>query len=270
MGARVTVEGTAAPGATVLLSGGCAVQGCRALARADDEGTWEGSVRVEAPVGRPSATIEARDPGGGDPAAVKVRLRVPDLPEPEAEAAPREPRARVAPSGPAPRRLVMIGDSLAEGTEPILPGLLDDWTVTQDALKGRFLSEGMRILESISLGAERVVLAFSLFTNDDPRNVDALEAAVRESVERAGPGGCAVWATISRPPYGGVSYRAANARLEALAYEPGLAGRLLVVPWAQAVASNPSWMSADRVHATPEGYGARARMYADAARACGG
>jgi hypothetical protein len=51
------------------------------------------------------------------------------------------------------------------------------------------------------------VLAFSLFTNDDPRNVSALDAGVRASVDRAGRGGCAVWATIVRPPLDAVELR---------------------------------------------------------------
>jgi hypothetical protein len=181
---------------------------------------------------------------------------------------PRERRDVAGPEAP-PRRLVMIGDSLAVGTQPLLQGMLGGWTVTQDAENGRFLDEGMAILARTRLGGERVVLAFSLFTNDDPRRVDELEAAVRESVERAGPRGCAVWATIARPPYGGASYQAANALLGTLAADPGLAGRLFVVPWAEGVAANPGWLTADGVHATAAGYRARARMYAAAARSCG-
>jgi lysophospholipase L1-like esterase len=127
----------------------------------------------------------------------------------------------------------------------------------------------MRLLAATGLGSAPVVLAMSLFTNDDPRNTGALESAVRTSVSRAG-GGCAVWATIVRPPLGGVGYQAANDLLERLAADPALAGRLLIVPWARQVAAHPGWLAGDGVHATPEGYRARAQMYADAARACGG
>jgi lysophospholipase L1-like esterase len=112
------------------------------------------------------------------------------------------------------------------------------------------------------------VLAFSLFTNDDPPNVSALETAVRTSLDRAGPNGCAVWATIVRPPLNGVSYAAANRRLNQLAADPALRGRLRVVPWAAAVRANPGWLAGDGVHATPDGYRASAQMYADAARSC--
>ena len=110
------------------------------------------------------------------------------------------------------------------------------------------------------------ILAFSLFTNDDPSATAALERAVRATASR--PGGCAVWATIVRPPYNGVSYDAANRVLERLASDPQL--RLRLVPWAEAVARSPSFVAGDGVHATPEGYRARAELYAQAIRSCAG
>ena len=127
----------------------------------------------------------------------------------------------------------------------------------------------MAVLAGTPLPRTPVVLAFSLFTNDDPRNVEALDAAVRQSLTVLRPGGCAIWATIVRPKVGGVSYRAANDRLRALALELG--PRLRVVDWNAAVKGNRRrWLREDGVHATPEGYAARARMYAEAARGCSG
>jgi hypothetical protein len=159
----------------------------------------------------------------------------------------------------------MIGDSLAQGTEPFLPGQLGGWTVRQDAARGRTLGQGMAILGSTDTGGRPVALAFSLFTNDDPRNVGALESAVRRSVARAGANGCAIWATIARPAVGGVSYGAANARLRRL--DAQLGRRLAVVPWAER-ARGSGWLVRDGVHATPAGYRARAALYAQAARSC--
>jgi hypothetical protein len=156
----------------------------------------------------------------------------------------------------------MVGDSLAEGTEPHMAGLLAGWKVTTNARRGRPLAEGMRIVESQTLGAD-AVLAVSLFTNDDPGNVAALRTAVRRSTHKAG---CAVWATIVRPPVGGRSYAAANRALEELDAELG--ARLVVVPWAATVARHPDYLAADGVHATPAGYRARATLYANAARSC--
>jgi hypothetical protein len=99
-------------------------------------------------------------------------------------------------------------------------------------------------------------------------DVDMLDAAVRGSVGRPGPHDCAIWATISRPAAHGISYRAANARLTQLALAPEMAGRLLVVPWAEEVARHHGWKAHDHVHATTAGYLARAQLYADAARSC--
>jgi hypothetical protein len=144
--------------------------------------------------------------------------------------------------------------------------------VRTDGRISRPLGEGMEILAATELPpgeqGRHTVLAFSLFTNDSPAIAGQLELAVRTSVSRLGPGGCAIWATISRPPFAGMTYRAVNARLRALAAAPELAGRLIVVPWAERVADHPSWKASDHVHATPAGYAARARMYADAARRC--
>jgi lysophospholipase L1-like esterase len=108
-------------------------------------------------------------------------------------------------------------------------------------------------------------VAVSLFTNDDPTHTDALQAAVRRSLELAGPRGCAIWATIARPPVNGVSYRAANTALERLADDDP---RLVVVPWAEQTTSDPSLLGPDGVHPTPAGYQLRARLYAEAAQAC--
>jgi hypothetical protein len=160
--------------------------------------------------------------------------------------------------------LILIGDSLAVGIEDLLPRELSGWRITSDALTSRPLDAGMGILARTQV-PDGAVVAMSLFTNDDPSRTDALEAAVRTSVRRAGPGGCAVWATIARPPFNGRSYTAANEVLRRL--DAALGGRLVLVPWAETAARN-GWLASDRVHATPEGYRARARMYANAARSC--
>ena len=276
--ATVTVRGRTEPDAVVSVSSGCAVDRCAARAHSAIDGQWKVRVLVSVQRSAPVATVTAINVGDpSDRAEATVRLhgkppppkpkkeRRPALPKP---VAPPPPAATRAPRTRAPHTLIVIGDSLAEGTEPLLPGLLPGWTVRSDAKRSRPLSTGMQILAATSFRTP-VVLAFSLFTNHDPRNVSALESAVRASLDRAGRGGCAVWATIVRPPYAGVSYAAANRRLVQLASEPGLAGRLLIVPWAAAVRSNPGWLAPDGVHGTPDGYRARAQMYADAARACG-
>jgi lysophospholipase L1-like esterase len=112
------------------------------------------------------------------------------------------------------------------------------------------------------------ILAFSLFTNDGPRNTPALQDAVRSTAARAG--GCAVWATVVRPPLGGVSYDAANTLLRRLANDPELALGLQLVDWAAEVAQSPSLIARDGVHGTPAGYRALAQLYAQAIASCAG
>src|SRR3954452_7985270 len=92
-----------------------------------------------------------------------------------------------AAGGDAPHSMVVVGDSLAVGMAPALRTALDGWRLWMDARVGRPLAEGMGILDSTQLPGPSVVLAMSLFTNDGPRNLPALEAAVRRSVVRAGP-----------------------------------------------------------------------------------
>ena len=113
------------------------------------------------------------------------------------------------------------------------------------------------------------MLAFSLFTNDAPADVDELDTAVRASVARLGPHDCAIWATISRPAVHGVSVPSRQLAPRTVGARPQLAGRLLVVPWAEEVARHRGWKAHDHVHATAAGYLARARLFADAARSCG-
>lgn len=160
--------------------------------------------------------------------------------------------------------MLVIGDSLAVGMESSLRAALPGWTVRVDARTGRPLAEGMRIL-----AAQRdspAIIAFSLFTNDSPGATAALEQAIRSAVGRAG--GCAVWATIVRPPLEGVSYGAANTLLERLAGEPDLALGQQLVDWRAVVSQSPSYLAGDGVHGTPTGYRARGQLYAGAIRAC--
>ena len=160
--------------------------------------------------------------------------------------------------------MLVIGDSLAVGMADTLRASLPGWSVSIDAKISRPLATGMQILAG--QGDAPAIVALSLFTNDDPGATAALERAVRATAAR--PGGCAVWATIVRPPYNGVSYDAANRVLERLASDPQL--NLRLVDWAGLVAESPSFVAGDGVHATPAGYRARGELYASAIRSCAG
>ena len=285
LGARPRVSGTGDPGAEVIVNGGCDVEGCVVHTTADDAGRWSTVVRLDAPADAPEARVVAYYRGSvvGPEDRVEVRLAGPKpAPRPRGGSRrggrgpdrPPVPPEDLGDGGPAPipgpsgggrssGTLILIGDSLAVGIEDLLPGLLPGWRVRADALTSRPLDAGMGILARTSV-PDGSVIAISLFTNDDPSRTGALEAAVRTTVRRAGPDGCAVWATISRPPFDGRSYTAANALLRRLDAE---LARLVVVPWAEQ-AGRSGWLAPDRVHATPEGYRARAQMYAQAARSC--
>jgi hypothetical protein len=166
-------------------------------------------------------------------------------------------------SSPAPRgpTVVLVGDSLAKPLEPLLPR---EWDLVANTQNGRLLEEGMALLEREIPADRRAVLAMSLFTNNDPAAVDALERAVRRTV---GLADCAVWATIVSPPSpNGTTFAGANRRLRALSQE--LAPDLQLVPWAETIRRRPELLRPDGVHGTEEGYRVRAALYADAVRRC--
>jgi hypothetical protein len=273
------VRGGARPGTTVFLSASCVPIPCTAQAVVEASGRWSAPLELVTPGEGRFVAIDANAQEGVVAAGSAVAT-VELVSASRARGAIRRDaaRARSTRHGPAPRRggepalpslprdVLVIGDSLAVGMADALRTALPGWRVRVDARISRPLAEGMRIL-----GSQRqapAILAFSLFTNDDPRRTGGLESAVRASASR--PGGCAVWATIAAPPVKGVDYGAANQLLRTLATDPQLALSLQVVDWGSAVARSPSLVAGDGVHATPEGYRTRGRLYADAIRACAG
>jgi len=289
----VHLTGTAAPGQQLELRGRCGGIDCEGITFADSNGHWRTRMELYSPPRKHAVALQIgyADPQSGEhPTTVTLKLRkskAAPVPEAAPQAAPpagggssgsgggTTTGGAAAPSGSTyngMRDVIVIGDSLAVGMARPLKADLGDWPVAIDGRIGRPLAEGMQILAETPLpyGEEgaHAVFEFSLFTNDSPANVDQLEQAVRYSISRLGAHGCAVWATIARPAQHGVSYKLANDRLEALANDPALASRLLVVPWQQEVRAHPDWLGSDHVHATAVGYAARAKMYADAAQAC--
>ncbi|HEU4658393.1 MAG TPA: hypothetical protein VFR97_12745 [Capillimicrobium sp.] len=306
---RTNITGHAQPFSVLRVVSVCGKHTCTTGATADGDGRWRTSVLLSASMRKPYARVTAELSGESAVTLIRLRAprsatkagdgrdgrdgdrtaRAGGAAAPEREAeTPATGSNADAGSGdtpsssavggaapgaiPSPVRgtpeLVLIGDSLAEGIAAQLPGQLPGWRVTTDGETGRTLRVGMQRWALSQAASEPTVSAFSLFTNDDPRNVSSLEAAVRQTAEAHSAAGCVVWATIARPPVNGVSYAAANAALQRVA--AAYPGRVAIVPWAQAVAAHPEWLRSDGVHATPEGYAARARMYAEAARGCTG
>jgi lysophospholipase L1-like esterase len=167
-------------------------------------------------------------------------------------------------AGAASRRLLVNGDSLAEGTKPYIPRELSRWSVRQSTAVSRHAFEGADVLRGYGSSLPRVIHV-SLGTNDDPRSVEAFRAAIREVMDVAGPRRCVVWANIVRPPVEGASYTGYN---RALAQESGPRENLRVVNWARMVRQNPHWLATDGVHVSAEGYQARATAVARSVRRC--
>ena len=162
-------------------------------------------------------------------------------------------------------RVLMIGDSLAEGTRPYLPRYLRGWRVAQSFERSRTVPDGARILARARRPAGVIVI--SLGTNDHPGLVSAFRSGLRRIMRIAGPKRCVVWPNIVRPPVDGSGYAGIN---RVLAREDGRRN-LRVVNWVRMVRRNRHWLGGggDGVHVSASGYSARARAIARAVRVCG-
>jgi hypothetical protein len=252
--ANVALSGTAPAGTNVPISANCRGFDCTAMTFAGRDGRWSTRLQLMVRKGHQRVTVRV----AGVPLRLTLSKRLPPV-----FTLPVPLRGNLG-GGDA---VVVIGDSLAVGMAPDLPALLPGRPVLVDARIGRPLDEGMAVLAGSD--PPRASFLYSLFTNDDPVRIEALDAAVRESVAALGPHGCAVWATIVRPKVGRRSYGAVNARLRALALDPALRGRLQIADWARAVSGHRKrWLVKDGIHATATGYLARAQLYADALARC--
>jgi lysophospholipase L1-like esterase len=177
--------------------------------------------------------------------------------------------AAAAPAGPGAEaslshRLLVNGDSLAEGTRPYIPRELRGWRVTQSTAVSRHASQGAAVMRAYGHSLPRVIHV-SLGTNDDPGQVSSFRAAVHAVMEAAGPRRCVVWANIVRPPVGGASYAGYN---HVLAQESEARENLRILDWARMVRQNPQWLADDGVHVSATGYQARAHAIARSVRLC--
>jgi hypothetical protein len=162
------------------------------------------------------------------------------------------------------KRAFVNGDSLAVGTAPYLPGLLRGWSVQQSTAISRHAPEGPSTLASLGRSLPRVIVV-SLGTNDDPRAVSSFRAAIRSTMNVAGPRRCVVWVNVVRPPVAGASYAGYN---RALAEESRTRENLRVVNWVRMVRENPGWIGGDGVHPNATGYQVRAQAIARSVRRC--
>jgi lysophospholipase L1-like esterase len=178
--------------------------------------------------------------------------------------------APVAQSGGRPGRhrvgkhLFVVGDSLAVGTKPYLPGFLHGWRIRSSVSISKHAPEGAAELARRGHSLPAVVVA-SLGTNDDPRTIGSFEASVRKSLRSTGKRGCIVWPNIVRPAVAGATYAGYNNVLARIARRND---HLRVVDWAAMAAHNRGWFGPDGVHPNATGYRARARAIAEQVRRC--
>ncbi len=186
--------------------------------------------------------------------------------QPEAEIPPAthtEPPP--ATGGGGSGSLLVVGDSLAVGSQAHVEAALPGWNVQHLARTSKPTSDG--VAEITSRGNLPGVIAVSLGTNDDPSATGTFQGHVETVIDAAGPSRCVIWVNIVRPPYNGVSYSGYN---RVLANAAATVPNFFVVDWRAMVAGNPGFLAGDGVHATPSGYAARGRAIAEAARSCGG
>lgn len=245
----LNVSGRAKRGSQVSVTATCAIGTCTASAVTGSNGRW--SIGFDPIVKARSSRLLLRVLVDG-----RELRRTFDLVAPDG-------------SGPRSRGVMVVGDSLAQGTAGTLPAQLPGRFVTTQARGGRLLASGLRVFNHTPIDRRIQVVVFSLFTNDDPRSVLQLRSAVRSTMKRLGSRRCAVWYTVRRPKVGGVSYKNANDALHALAAEPAYAGRLLIVPWYETISDNKRLLTRDRVHATAAGNAVRAQLTAEAVKRCG-
>jgi len=154
----------------------------------------------------------------------------------------------------------LVGDSLNVGVEPYLEQELAGWTIDTDDVVGRSTETGVEHLREKGASLGRYVV-ISLGTNDPSGAVDAFRTDI-EQVLGLARGRCVVWATIHRD---GDAYAPFNGALET---EAAANRNLRLVDWTSMLAAHPEWLAADGIHATPDGYRARAAAIVSAMRGC--
>ncbi len=156
-------------------------------------------------------------------------------------------------------RVTTLGDSLNVGIESYLDEELDGWDVEHRNQSGRRTHEGIAELRALGPNVAPVVVV-SLGTNDYNGDPATFRAQVEEVLELAGRDRCVVWATIwfdGQHPFNDILRDAARRH-----------ANLELADWAGLIEAEPSLLSFDGIHGTPEGYARRAEQAATIARRC--
>ena len=161
------------------------------------------------------------------------------------------------------RSVLLIGDSMGEGTEPYFPGAMRGWQVDQNVARSRHVSEGISILRN--RGGLPAVIVMSLGGNDDPAAVGTFKHYVDSAREIAGKTRCIVWPNVVVPPRNGVSFAGYNRVLDQTARKHD---NLRVHDWVRIVNEHRYWLADDGVHVNATGYQYRARAIARQVERC--
>ena len=155
--------------------------------------------------------------------------------------------------------VLVVGDSLAVGMRPALPGVLPEDELTWDVKGGIGTPQGMQALRARLQEITPVALIVSLGTNDgsDPRRFARRIRRVLALVPQA----CVVWSTVIRPPRKG-PYHELNRVLRA---EARRNHRLVLIDWERAVREGRVRLP-DTVHPDAAGYRYRSAMFGSAVR----
>lgn len=154
--------------------------------------------------------------------------------------------------------VLVIGDSLAVGTQPHLAPLLADRNLVSDVRNGITTPQGMRLLRMSLRTVAPATVVVSLGTNDggDPKR---FANRLRRTMALLPQDTCVVWSTIIRPRRKG-PYRPLNRVLHTIKKKDR---RLVVVDWEHAVTAGLANLR-DGLHADDAGYRHRSAMIADA------
>lgn len=157
--------------------------------------------------------------------------------------------------------VLVVGDSLAVGTQPYLGPLLGDRNLITDVRNGITTPQGMRLLRMSLRTVVPKTVVVSLGTNDggDPGR---FSNRLRRTLALLPFDTCVIWSTIIRPSRKG-PYRPLNRVLHKLKRQDP---RLVVVDWEHAVTEGAVYLP-DGLHADPAGYRYRSEMIAAAVNA---
>jgi lysophospholipase L1-like esterase len=170
---------------------------------------------------------------------------------------PRDARGAPAPQV-APPTVLIVGDSLAVGTEPFLGQLLNQRDLSWDARSGRTTPQGLLALRADLRNLAPQTVVVSLGTNDGS-NPQRLASRARRLLRIVPPTACVVWPAIIRPPRKG-AYHGLNRVLRDLARRDH---HLAVPAWDHAV-NRGSVVLPDGVHPDTDGYRYRSGLIAAA------